>query len=358
MVPIFAACALAYSKTFNPRRTEDTTYGIWTSVLVAIIYNNIATFIINPQYNIYVSDQGDAAAEADPDASFLTQPDAQAVGVYVDLVLIRPSITVIGNPMQTLLAFLRQITARFHLHRLLQPTVATTVSILVELKPPPTRNPSDIIDFLQSLRGISVEGEEQAIDQGLCLMCTKRFCHQQGAVLIVGVGDWWRCILYTRRNAITQGHFRETNFVPAPKRVRLDREGHADEFMDPAERPGPVNVDDGPQVDARQTAAEKHKLTNAQDRARRFLRREAVRQARWSTLQEMQDLEGGEGMQSLEDLKITAKYPYDRETLRLAWNLIYGEPDLFLPDETIKNPVIPKGVWGPFLRLGDVSSDQ
>jgi hypothetical protein len=75
-------------------------------------------------------------------------------------------------------------------------------------------------------------------------------------------------------------------------------------------------------------------------------------------LEEMQILQGGEGMKSLEDLKTAAKYPYSRKTLHLTWNLVYGQPDEFLPDETIKNPVIPEEDWGPFLRLGDVSSDQ
>lgn len=86
---------------------------------------------------MYVSDQGDAAADADPDASFRTQPDNKAVGVYVDLVLLRPGVTVIGDSAQTLLTFLRRTIIRFHLHRFLQPTLATAVPILVELKPLP-----------------------------------------------------------------------------------------------------------------------------------------------------------------------------------------------------------------------------
>jgi hypothetical protein len=118
MVPIFAACVLAYFKIFNPCRTADTTYGIWTIILIAMTYSGISNFIINPQYNIYVSIQGDAA-EVDPNASFQTQSDAQAVGIYIDLVLLCPAVTVIGNPTQTLLVFLKQITERFHLHQFL-----------------------------------------------------------------------------------------------------------------------------------------------------------------------------------------------------------------------------------------------
>ena len=33
---ITAASSLAYSPVFNPRRTEDTTYGIWTTVLIVL----------------------------------------------------------------------------------------------------------------------------------------------------------------------------------------------------------------------------------------------------------------------------------------------------------------------------------
>lgn len=140
--------------------------------------------------------------------------------------------------------------------------------------------------------------------------------------------------------------------------VHQDEEGEADQLMDPGDQPGPANVDGGPQENAQETTAEKLRLTTAQDRASRFLQRQARQLVRWKTLQEMEDLDDGEGLESLEDLKIAAEYPYDRETLRLAWNLHYGAPDEFLPDETIKDPVLLEGIWGPILRLGDVSSDR
>lgn len=90
--------------------------------------------------------------------------------------------------------------------------------------------------------------------------------------------------------------------------VHQDEEGEADQLMDPGDQPGPANVDGGPQENAQETTAEKLRLTTAQDRASRFLQRQARQLVRWKTLQEMEDLDDGEGLESLEDLKIAAEY--------------------------------------------------
>ncbi|KAJ3912794.1 hypothetical protein F5877DRAFT_72096 [Lentinula edodes] len=251
---IVAASALANSVTFNPRRTEDTTYGIWTSVLVALTESSRATYtrkgqvslLINPQYNIYISKKSDEAALAGPNTSLQTEPDllGKSNGVYTDIAVLRLGIEVLPERTQhptrltekdakkPFLSFIEDLGTRFFPHRRVWVTRNTTVSILIELKPPPTRKPIHVQHFYQNLQNLLGAAQVQVERQALCLMCTRRFAKQNSVLLIAGAGDWWRCRLYTRQSVFGVGAFNLANDEGFAHPVSPDDDGVVEEDYD------------------------------------------------------------------------------------------------------------------------------
>ncbi|KAJ3888079.1 hypothetical protein GG344DRAFT_80096 [Lentinula edodes] len=230
---IVAASALANSAVFNPRRTEDTTYGIWTSVLIALTESSRATYtlkgqvslLINPQYNIYISKQSDEAALADPNTSLQTEPDllGKSNGVYTDIAVLRLGLKVLPERTQhhtrqtdkdakkPFLSFIKDLGHHFFPHRRVWVTRDTTISILMELKPPPTRTPKNIQNFYYNLHNLLEAAQVQVERQALCMMCTRRFAKQNSVLLIAGAGDWWCCRSYTRQSVFGVGAFNLAN---------------------------------------------------------------------------------------------------------------------------------------------------
>ncbi|KDQ23154.1 hypothetical protein PLEOSDRAFT_162818 [Pleurotus ostreatus PC15] len=84
------------STIFNVRRMEDSSYALWSTLLLQLCDVNLDIFIICPQYALYVSPK----AKFRPDDSFsstLTEADNQAKGVVVDNCLIIPEIRLSGR---------------------------------------------------------------------------------------------------------------------------------------------------------------------------------------------------------------------------------------------------------------------
>ncbi len=127
-------------------------------------------FIQCAQYNIYVSQLQSRTSPSGPDDSFVTTPDSEARGVYIDLALILPVISLIKDDStsdsDTLQEFFETLTPSHLPHpSTVWMNESTRVPLVLELKPPPTRHPKDILTFLKQVTKLLGNAIEQTLDQ-------------------------------------------------------------------------------------------------------------------------------------------------------------------------------------------------
>ncbi|KAE9385526.1 hypothetical protein BT96DRAFT_1006964 [Gymnopus androsaceus JB14] len=367
------ASALVYSPVFNPRRTEDTSYGIWTTVLIALAEKSRPAFntrqqpslLIVPQYNIYVSRKSNvAAARDDPDFSFATQSDndGQMNSFFTDLAVLRLDIKVLGHwSSESFLGYLQSFVHSHFPHQYLWVSRRTEVMILVELKPPPTRTPDDIADYERSLSALLQSAQHQVTTQGHCLMCTRRFAKQDSVVLIAGAGDWWRCRLWTRQNAIAAGDFSLKHMLNSVRDeeertamlLRDQQDAITDEYDElmPAEEEGDFTASAGRFPESGNDRA-LPLLTNKekanQDRTDRAQKREVAR-----------NLDAKEREAEKKSLIANSSYPFSTEELNLYGYL--HRPTMngdFIANDKIEVTDDMLNSWSPVLRLGSEASDR
>ncbi|KAG9219879.1 hypothetical protein CCMSSC00406_0009626 [Pleurotus cornucopiae] len=185
------------SMLFNVRRTEDSSYGLWSALLLQLCGNRLDIFVLCPQYRLYVPRHPNNQP-ADADTSMITTSDGQARGVIVDHSLILPEIQPVhwGNLFKYLT----------HLFQSPQPsfsefdvrTINATVPVIVEQKRPPSRHPKDILSYYEQLGKLLRAAADQATDQAVCLFSMLNYGHQQEVILIAATGAWWQFRLSRR----------------------------------------------------------------------------------------------------------------------------------------------------------------
>lgn len=368
---IITASALAYSPVFNPRRTEDTTYGIWTTVFIAFTERTRLSFVgkrqppllIIPQYNLYVSPKSNAVVDASPDDSIHTQSDAvgKKQGLYTDIAVLRQKVSMRTLPIDTPRSTTFLEYMRGFAHDLFFPpenvwvTLDTQVSILIELKPPPTRSPKSISRFYTSLDRILSRAEGQAEIQGHCVMCTKRFSRQESVILIVGAGDWWRCRLWNRKNSKDdfEGVFAGEDYMEylqaydddLAREMQFDDDEIQDELVDLDAVMGAVPERE---VFVAANKDAQKKQANNEARYRRLVERRATK--------ELLQKEGDQAWEELEQ----ASYPFSVAQLNLYRRLISPEKGDFIPQDNaeVNEDSISTSSWSPTLRLGTIPSNK
>ena len=91
----FLSQTITQSTRINPCHLEHFVYTYWSGELSNLILSGgLTTTLLGPQFPIWVSPRENTADE-DPDASFLskaTAGDGEACGIYVDFVLVIPSV--------------------------------------------------------------------------------------------------------------------------------------------------------------------------------------------------------------------------------------------------------------------------
>lgn len=190
------------STIFNIRRLEDSSYALWSALLLQLCDTRLDIFIICPQYALYVSPK----AKFRPNESFsstLTEADDQAKGVVVDNCLIIPEIRLARLPVGTENPSLTEYLASFFITQpsFLEVNVRTTnatVPIIVEQKRPPSRHPLNIYAYYRQIQNSLEKARSQAWDQGTCLFSMPKFARQNRVMLIGASGAWWRFCLVPR----------------------------------------------------------------------------------------------------------------------------------------------------------------
>ncbi len=275
------------------------------------------------------------------DDSFVTMPDSEARGVYIDLALISPVLTLIednSSSRSTTLHDFFQVLSPFYLphpNRVWM-TEYTLVPLLIELKPPPTRHPKDILSFLKQ-----------------CLMCSPKFALQNEVILIAVAGDWWMCRTFTRDEAADMG-----TYIPKDQRgstlvgALLNADQHNQEFADEDEREDPFNI----MVHPRATRAKRMDL-EAQGKSREEAEKaeNAARIARQNQERDKRAHKRAERLRDVdaaENLRLTAVYPYTDEGINEYWNLKAGADFMQLKTARLRL----SAEWSLPLRLGTKAS--
>ncbi|KAF9497002.1 hypothetical protein BDN71DRAFT_658434 [Pleurotus eryngii] len=186
------------STIFNARRLEDSSYALWSALLLQLCDTKLDVFIICPQYALYVSPK----AKFRPDDSFsstLTAADNQAKGVVVDNCLIIPEIRLTRPSVGSLTEYLASFfTTRPSFLEIDVRTTNATVPIIVEQKRPPSRHPLSIYTYYRQIQNLLEKARSQAWDQGACLFSMPKFARQNRVMLIGASGAWWRFCLVSR----------------------------------------------------------------------------------------------------------------------------------------------------------------
>ncbi|KAF9493663.1 hypothetical protein BDN71DRAFT_1064050 [Pleurotus eryngii] len=190
------------STIFDVRRMEDSSYALWSALLLQLCDMRLDVFLICPQYALYVSPK----AECGPNDSFsstLTQADGQAKGVIIDNCLIIPEIRrtqpdVKGsNLVEYLSNFFNAQPSFSGVDVRIRNAI---VPIIVEQKRPPSCHPQNIYDHHQQIHKLLGKAILQARDQGACLFSMPKFARQTRVMLIGASGAWWQFCLVSRPN--------------------------------------------------------------------------------------------------------------------------------------------------------------
>jgi hypothetical protein len=214
---VYLAIKLAKSVVFNVRKTEDSSYGIWANQFIQLLEANLDIFVINPQLNIYSSSQAvGMSGTADPDATFATTADPEARGVYPDLAVVVPrplpenelpnSRSPSDLPKEEVLRnfFTSFSDTEFHAWSPEEAKIfiwACTVPLIAEIKPPPSRHPADLEEFVFNRDSLMIAATDQAMSQALCLFATPRFCMQDRVLIIAACGDIYAFTILNRHQA-------------------------------------------------------------------------------------------------------------------------------------------------------------
>ncbi|KAF4607532.1 hypothetical protein EYR38_001604 [Pleurotus pulmonarius] len=224
------------STIFNIRRLEDSSYALWSALLLQLCDNRLDIFIICPQYALYVSPK----AKFRPDDSFsstLTEADNQAKGVVVDNCLIIPEIRLARPPVGTEDPSLTKYLASFFITQpsFLEVNVRTTnatVPIIVEQKRPPSRHPLNIYTYFRQIQNLLEKAQSQAWDQGNCLFSMPKFARQNRVMLIGASGAWWQFCLVPRPETETMVFDIENYHIQAAEVVEDDEDDEGDDEDD------------------------------------------------------------------------------------------------------------------------------
>ncbi|KAF7307300.1 hypothetical protein MIND_00524200 [Mycena indigotica] len=222
VLSVVLGLVVSYSTVYNRRRLENPTYGIWTTILLDIVYatkdNSILPLIVIPQYGIYRTlDEMEHSRNlpSDGDTSMATIPESKAVGVEVDFALVYGHVSSrdTAQPIKKLLKKFTWKSMPFRQIRLL----SAAVPLIVESKRLPTRHAKDVRQLVKDLSKILLEGVTQADYQVHCLFSNPRFALQQSVIVIVTAGPWW-CWKEVNRTDVDDAPFTFEDYKSALKK--------------------------------------------------------------------------------------------------------------------------------------------
>ena len=328
--PHFPGLVLVYSTLYNPRRTEDSSYSRWSVILAELYGGHREIFIPCPQYGLYVSPT-ERFRPSDLDDSFMTTADRHARGVYVDLVVLLPRVARSNSLTQSFPVFLHQLSITnlpFRLGRMF----TVDVSILVELKRPPTRHPKDILSYLKDVERLLAAASSQCRQQAQCLFSSLKYSHQDQVCMIAAAGEWW-CFRMLSRTAISRTPaFSLQQYIRSLDDWSIDEEYEIDEeeFVQPAEVPK-VAILHANQRREEEMRKLKEKDRQTKERQERVERRNIRR--------EMEDAPD-------------AEYPYTEGDIDHYWHALHGEGFFQpLPQGQITALMVERD-WTKPMRLG------
>ncbi|KAJ7644508.1 hypothetical protein FB45DRAFT_1116007 [Roridomyces roridus] len=238
----FLGLAVSYSLTANPRRLEHYNYTYWTGDLVSLLFRGgLKNFLVAPQFPMYVSPK-ERELDAPPsfDSSMITEADADARGVYVDIAIVMPILqprlgASVKEDWGTLAPKIaNQSMASFFTNIL--PTRLGSLSprcvsvpgfiapVVVELKRLPVRSAKNVDEYCTNLAGLLMSGKGQAEEQAICLFSSARFATQDDVFIVAGAGEYYQICWVTRRWAWKKlgGSKSKGYIVQRLKRVKAD----------------------------------------------------------------------------------------------------------------------------------------
>ena len=212
---LLLALAFVHSSRFNTRRTENSGYGLWSIVFLGLIRDHLDLFIPCPQFGLYLSPKEkefyDSLGDEDNtgNISLDTIPDNKARGVYVDLSILLPRAVYSDGPStvwQNLQSFLSRVSHISTTHREVR-IESLDVSLLLELKRPPSRHLGSVLSLLRQVIKSLRNGQQQAMQQAHCLFSSPKYAKQKSVMLIAAAGEWWTFYQLSRKDFRYHGAF-------------------------------------------------------------------------------------------------------------------------------------------------------
>ncbi|KAG9219857.1 hypothetical protein CCMSSC00406_0009604 [Pleurotus cornucopiae] len=301
------------STIFNVRRTENSSYALWTTLLLRLCDIRLDVFIICPQYGLYVSPKQNFRPN-ESTSSTRTQSDSKAKGVFVDNCLILPEIHLTRPPSEKSLSLLEYFGSFFKTRyssfsEVDIRTVNATVPIIVEQKRPPSRHPDNIRAHCLDILLLLQRATSQALSQAECLFSMPKFGCQKQVMLIGASGSWWQFCLLEREKSSPEFDFAyyTQEFLEETDEEGADEDGSPDNGLDVITSP-----DKAAAARKEYDEAERAAMEAAKEREGRRARRDRIKEGHQSYSDPTEVLKNliqatGPGPYTLDDLDKCSK---------------------------------------------------